>query len=106
VDVLGYHAYITGHESSLRGVGRPDLPRCSAHQNVVPVVMRPVQSSSIAAAGYDSGRRTLRIRFIGGDAYDYLRVPPQVFRHFLEAPSKGQFVNWKIKPFFSYRRVN
>jgi hypothetical protein len=68
--------------------------------------MRAVRSSSIAAAGYDPVRRRLRIRFVGGEAYDYLRVPADVFRGFLDAPSKGQFVNWQVKPYFRYRRVS
>ncbi len=67
--------------------------------------MRPVHSSSIAAAGYDPKRRILRIRFIGGDAYDYLRVPMAVFRELLDAPSKGRFVNRQIKPHYAYRRL-
>lgn len=67
--------------------------------------MRAVRSSSIAAAGYDPGSRTLRIRFVGGAVYDYLHVPPQIFRDLLDASSKGRFVNWQVKPYFRYRRV-
>lgn len=70
------------------------------------ITMRAVRSSSIAAAGYDPVGRTLRIRFIGGDAYDYQSVPADVFRGFLDAPSKGRFVNWQVKPYFRYRRVS
>jgi lysyl-tRNA synthetase class 2 len=67
--------------------------------------MQFVQSSSIAAAGYDPRSRILRVRFVGGDTYDYHRVPAAVFRELLEAPSKGRFVNWQIKPRYAYRRV-
>jgi hypothetical protein len=65
-----------------------------------------VQSSSIAAAGYDPDQQTLRVRFVGGDAYDYLQVPADVFQDFLAASSKGRFINWQIKPRFPYRRVS
>jgi KTSC domain len=69
------------------------------------IPMHAVRSSSIAAVGYDPRRRTLRIRFIGGDSYDYLHVSPKVFGQLLDAPSKGRFVNWQVKPHFPYRRV-
>jgi hypothetical protein len=56
-------------------------------------------SSSIAAGGYDSGEGILRLRYIDGDTYDYLKVPRSVFRALLEAPSKGRFVNWHVNVF-------
>ncbi|HEY7299704.1 MAG TPA: KTSC domain-containing protein [Xanthobacteraceae bacterium] len=70
------------------------------------IPLRAVRSSSIAAAGYDRDEETFRVRFIRGDAYDYLHVPPDVFQNFLDAPSKGRFINWRVKPNFPYRRVS
>ena len=67
--------------------------------------MRRVHSSSIAAVGYDRGMRTLRVRFINGGVYDYLQVPTDVFQDLLDASSKGQFVNWQIKPCYPYVRL-
>jgi hypothetical protein len=67
--------------------------------------MLRVISTSIAAAGYDRDRQILRIRFIGGGTYDYLHVPANIFESFLDAPSKGQFVNWQIKPYYRYTRL-
>ena len=69
------------------------------------------ESSSIAAASYDRRRRALRITFKPGRAahrggvYDYLGVPADVIRQFLEADSLGRFVNWRIKPRFPYKKV-
>jgi hypothetical protein len=63
-------------------------------------------SSSIAAAGYDYDRQTLRVRFIGGATYDYLHVPEDVFEGLLDASSKGRFVNWHIKPSFRCTRLS
>jgi KTSC domain len=68
------------------------------------IAMRPLESSSIAAAGYDTNRKILRLRYIGGTTYDYANVPPDVFAAFLDAPSHGQFVNWRIKPYYAYSR--
>jgi hypothetical protein len=70
-----------------------------------PIRTRPVQSSSIAAAGYDRAQEILRIRYVGGPAYDYLAVPPNVFDDFLAAESKGRFVNCRIKPYYRFMRV-
>jgi KTSC domain len=40
-----------------------------------------------------------------GGTYDYFDVPEAVVRDFIGAPSLGQFVNWKIKPYYKYKRV-
>jgi len=76
--------------------------RDSMHRRVA---MRPANSSSIAAAGYDRDSQILRVRFVGGATYDYRGVPADVFQGFLNAPSRGQFVNWRIKPFYAYTRL-
>jgi hypothetical protein len=66
----------------------------------------PLRSTSIAAAGYARKWRILRLRYSGGRTYDYLGVSQEVFRAFLAAPSKGQFVNWRIKPHYPYACVH
>lgn len=65
-----------------------------------------MSSSSIAAAGYDDRRRALRLRYVSGGMYDYLDVPVGVFQELLDAPSKGRFVNWYIKPRYRFARLN
>jgi hypothetical protein len=65
-----------------------------------------MSSSSIAAAGYDDCRHALRLRYVSGGMYDYLDVPLTVFQDLLDAPSKGQFVNWYVKPRYRYTRLN
>ena len=68
--------------------------------------MIPFSSTSIAAGGYDAGTETLRLRYIDGDTYDYRHVPSDVFEGLLDAPSKGRFVNWQVKPYYPYIRVS
>jgi hypothetical protein len=75
-------------------------------RNLKAIRLLRVQSSSIEAAGYDLKRRTLRIRYGGGSTYDYQAVPAKVFNNLLAAESKGRFVNWSIKPYYRYTRVN
>jgi hypothetical protein len=62
-------------------------------------------STSIRAAGYSAPDRVMRIQYIEGRVYDYKNVPPSVYEEFLKADSKGQFVNWEIKPNFDYEEV-
>jgi hypothetical protein len=70
------------------------------------VPMVRMNSSSIAAAGYDDRRHALRLRYVSGGMYDYLDVPVSVFQELLDAPSKGRFVNWYIKPRYRFARLN
>ncbi len=53
-----------------------------------------VNSSSIAAIGYDSRRRELEIEFrSSGNVYRYFGVPMEEFTEFLGAESKGTYLN-------------
>jgi hypothetical protein len=87
--------------------------RCARRRNIRARQERylsiPVEgSTSIEVAIYDRNERTLRVRFWPGkgrhrgDTYDYLDVPMTVISDFLAAESKGQFVNWSIKPYFRF----
>lgn len=68
--------------------------------------IRTVDSSSIAAVGYDPTTRTLYLRFVGsGNAYLYYDVPPAAFGGLMRAESKGRFVNAAIKGSYDYRRL-
>jgi len=66
--------------------------------------MIPVESSSIELVGYDEETRELHVRFVGGQTYVYSPVTRAAFEALLEAPSKGRYVNWEIKPYHRYRR--
>ena len=68
--------------------------------------IRGVESSSIAAVGYDPTTRGLYLRFAGsGHAYLYHDVPPATFEELMHAESKGAFVNTMIKGSYGYRRL-
>lgn len=86
--------------------GHRETRRKSGHRRLasrMPLNLK--ESSSIAAAEYDRNRRVLRVQFNPGPIYDYLDVPADVVREFLNAPSLGRFVNWRIKPYYRYVRV-
>jgi KTSC domain len=65
----------------------------------------PVDSSSIAAVGYDAETHTLEIEFHNGHIYRYFNVPEAAHRLLMKASSIGEFVNTIIKPRFDCARV-
>jgi hypothetical protein len=52
----------------------------------------PVESSMVAAAGYDANLQVLIVLFNSGRAYQYLEVPQDVYEGFLAASSKGRYL--------------
>ena len=46
----------------------------------------------------------LSVKYRGGDAYDYFGVPESVYRDYKEAESKGQFINFVVKPNYRYEK--
>jgi hypothetical protein len=65
----------------------------------------PVQSSSIAAIGYDDASETLDVEFVTGAVYRYRAVPRSIYEQFLTAPSKGQFFAYEIRPVYRYEAI-
>jgi hypothetical protein len=66
---------------------------------------RVVQSSNIAAVGYDDASNTLEVEFSNGATYQYFNVPPHLFEAMMAAPSKGSFLNANVKNLFPFSRV-
>jgi len=70
------------------------------------VKMIAVESSALAAVGYDRERCLLHVRFRHTGFYTYEHVPPDVFEALLVADSKGRFYNQHIRNAFEhYRRL-
>lgn len=69
------------------------------------VVMVAVVSTNITAIGYDGINQVLLVDFHTGSRYRYAQVPQGVFEAFLQADSKGQFLNYQVKGVFAYERV-
>ncbi|MDF2813174.1 MAG: hypothetical protein K0S56_4205 [Microvirga sp.] len=59
--------------------------------------MPEVISSAIQRIEYDAGARKLHVVFHETGAYTYYVVPRSVYEAFLNAPSKGQFFNERIR---------
>lgn len=52
--------------------------------------MKPVQSSSIKAHGYDAASKTLAVQFGNGTTYHYAGVPPEAAEALGKADSAGK----------------
>lgn len=52
--------------------------------------MTPVQSSNIAAIGYDAEAQALEVHFKSGGRYRYSGVPQHVHQLLMESRSKGK----------------
>jgi hypothetical protein len=56
----------------------------------------PIESSMLAAVGYERETRTLVVLFTTGKAYEYYDVPEQVYQSLMAAESKGKYMNEMI----------
>jgi KTSC domain len=65
----------------------------------------PVNSTNVAAAGYDPPTMVLEVEFLNGNVYQYFDVPAQVYEEFRQAASPGQFLNTNIKGSYRYARM-
>ncbi len=64
-----------------------------------------VASSNLVSAGYDEPSQTLEIEFSNGTIYQYYNVGLDLFEQFMQAPSKGQFLNVYIKNAYPFSRI-
>ena len=64
--------------------------------------MKNVDSSNIAAIGYDRELSELFVQYKNGMTYKYKEVPANIYERFLKAESKGKFMNEEVKPFYDY----
>jgi hypothetical protein len=62
----------------------------------------PVESSMLAAVGYDPKLKALVVLFNSGKAYQYLNVPQEVFQGLTEARSKGRYMLDHIIDYYPY----
>ena len=62
-----------------------------------------VESTTLAAVGYDEAQRALELEFRSGAIYRYFDVPVDVHEQLLGAASRGNYFNRIIRGRFSYR---
>jgi hypothetical protein len=64
-----------------------------------------VDSSTIAAVGYDRDTAVLEIEFTSGDVYEYFLVPHSVYDSLLRAPSIGRYFGAHLRAKYRFRKV-
>jgi hypothetical protein len=64
-----------------------------------------VRSTIIASIGYDPALKILEVEFEQGGVYQYSYVPEKTYIAFMQAPSKGAFLEANIKGIYPYQRV-
>lgn len=70
-----------------------------------PAPLVEVESSNVRAIGYDADTKCLYVQFEKSGLYQYENVPETVYRSFLTAPSKGQFVWQRLRGHYPYLRI-
>ena len=68
--------------------------------------MIPTVSSSIEAYGYDAALKRLRVRFKGGEEWDYIEATQETYDELHASDSKGKFFHSKIRPLHDGVRTN
>jgi len=61
------------------------------------VQMQAVDSSDVAAIGYDEDQQEILVDFVSGHRYAYGNASRDMFASFAAAGSKGQFVHRVLK---------
>jgi KTSC domain len=80
-------------------------PGFSAEPAPPPLSRVRVTSSFIASVGYDAKARVLDVKFHSGSLWRYFDVPPEIYRAFLDAESKGRFYNANIRHHFKSQKL-
>ena len=65
--------------------------------------LKEVLSSNIKAVGYEN--EELLVEYLSGTKYRYKNVPKELYEEFINAESKGRFMNSNIKGKFEYERA-
>ena len=85
------------------------LPLMLLAQDVIPTLpaikRKAVDSTNLAAVGYDARAKVLEIEFRSGPVYRYFEVPRAVYRGLMRAQSKGTYFYEKIRYSYSVMRL-
>lgn len=70
------------------------------------MTLTPVESTHLAAVGYEEDAERLTIQFVNGDTYEYNFVPAPVCRSMISAGSIGSFFSTHIRPNFPGEKIH
>jgi KTSC domain len=66
---------------------------------------KKINSSGIRSVGYDAGSQTLEVELSDGSVWQYTKVPSEVHRRLMAAPSMVSFYRDSIEDDYSRRRI-
>ena len=69
------------------------------------MTMQSVNSSNIAAVGYDADSQTLTIEFRSGGTYEFYDVPEAVHQSLMQSSSLGSYFQSEIRGRYRYVRL-
>lgn len=67
--------------------------------------MNPVTSSNLSAIGYDVEKKTMRVEFKNGSAYDYFDVPEHAYHEFKASDSVGKHFASRVRGAYQWVKV-
>jgi hypothetical protein len=67
--------------------------------------MISVDSSNVAAVGYDADNSILQVQFNNGSTYQYFDVPEQIYVGLRDAASVGGYLAANIKGVYRYSKA-
>jgi hypothetical protein len=62
-------------------------------------------SSVVSAIKYDPKTSVLRVIFVSGMVYDYMKVPEKIYEDMKAAFSKGTYLNQQIKGHYQFKKI-
>jgi KTSC domain len=68
--------------------------------------IKPVESTTLVAIGYDATREILQLEFRSQAVYRYFGVPGGVYEALVAAPSKGRYFNGAIRGHFAHTLIS
>jgi hypothetical protein len=69
------------------------------------MTLQPVNSSNLAAVGYDAESQTLTVEFRKSGTYEFYDVPESVYQELMSAGSLGEFFSHSIRGRYRYVKV-
>ena len=66
---------------------------------------KKVNSSQIRSVGYEAGSQTLEVEMSDGTIWQYTRVPTEVYRRFLAAPTITSYYRDNIEEDYGRKRI-
>ena len=63
-------------------------------------------STVVSHMSYDEITHTLRVHYVSGMVYDYMKVPPMIYKAMKSSDSKGTYLNKYIKGHYDFKKIS